>query len=126
MDPDETPAMLWSFRQGGNYMQTPLAYGEEIYFCNDAGILTCYDILTGQGYYRKRLGTGRTGFTASGVAADGKLYFCSEEGQVYVVAAGTEFELLAENELGEECLATAAISEGVLYYRSRSHVTAIR
>jgi len=126
IDPEETEAMVWSYRRRGNYMQTPLAYGEQIYFCNDAGVLTCFDVGSGEELYRQRLGTGRTGFTSSGVAAEGKLYFCSEEGDVYVVAPGREFELLAENSLGEECLSTPALSEGVLYYRGREHVVAIQ
>ena len=56
------------------------------------------------------------GFTASGVAADGKLYFTSEIGEVHVVKAAADYEQLAFNEMGEECLATPAISEGVIYW----------
>ena len=124
MDPDESEHMVWSNRRGGNYMQTPFVYGEEIYFCNDAGILTCYDVNTGEELFRERVGSGRTGFTGSGVAADGKIYLTSEEGDVYVVAPGF-FEVLAVNSLGEECMSSPAISEGVLYFRSRHHVTAV-
>ena len=63
--------------------------------------------------------------SASPVAADGRLYFASEEGVVYVVAEGFEYELLGKNELGEECMATPAIAQGVLYYRTRGHLTAL-
>ncbi len=126
MDPKETEAMVWMHRNRGNYMQTPLVYGEEIYLCGDDGVLTCLDVVTGDQHYRERLGPGgRTGFTGSGVAADGKLYFCSEVGDVYVVAAGMDFELLSENSLGEECMSSAAVSEGVLYYRCRENLVAI-
>jgi outer membrane protein assembly factor BamB len=117
--------IVWSSRRGGNYMPTPVAYGEEIYFCNDRGILTCRDIAGGDEHYRERLGGGGTGFTASGVAADGKVYFADEIGEVYVIAAGMDFEVLAVNELGEECMASPAISEGVLYYRCRQRIVAI-
>ena len=48
-----------------------------------------------------------------------------EEGVVYVVAEGFEFKLLGKSELGEECMATPAVSRGVLYYRTRGHLTAI-
>ena len=125
MDADQDEYMAWSHKRGGNYMQTPLVYGEELYCCNDAGILTCYDVTTGDELYSARLGSGRTGFTSSGVAADGKLYFSSEEGDVHVVRAGRDFELLAVNSLGEECMATPAISEGVLFYRTRQHLVAV-
>lgn len=122
--PDEEPYMIWGKPRRGNYMQTPLAYDTEVYFCSDAGIVTCYEAATGEELYRERLGEGRTGFTSSPVAANGNLYYASEEGDVHVVAMG-EFEVLAINSLGEECMATPAISEGCLYYRTRSHVLSI-
>ena len=64
-------------------------------------------------------------FAASGVAADGKLYFTSEEGEVFVVKPGIEHEVLAKNLLGESCLATPALSEGTIYFRTRRHLIAI-
>lgn len=124
MDPAETEAMRWSTARRGNYMQTPLVVGDEIYFCSDAGILACYRTQTGEEVFRERLGEGTTGFTSSGVSADGALYFASEEGDVQVVTAGF-FEVLAVNSLGEECMASPAISEGVLYYRTRGHLVAV-
>ena len=72
-----------------------------------------------------RLGEGGSGFTASPVAADGKIYFTSEQGEVYVVRAGAQFELLGMNPLGEVCMATPAISEGVLYFRTQHHLLAV-
>jgi outer membrane protein assembly factor BamB len=44
------------------------------------------------------------------VAGDGKIYFTSEEGTVFVLKAGPEYELLEQNEMGEICMATPAIS----------------
>jgi outer membrane protein assembly factor BamB len=125
MNPEESEFTAWSDLRKGNYMQTPLVYGEFLYCCNDAGILTCFDAGTGEEVYRERLGSGRSGFTSSGVAADGKLYFTSEEGEVHVVAEGYEFEQLATNALGEEHMASPAISEGMLLFRTRGHLVAI-
>ena len=121
----EHEAMIWWHPNGGNYMQTPLVYGEELYLCSDAGILACLDLATGEQHYRERLGDGQTGFTASMVAGDGKLYATSEEGTVHVVAAGTSFEPVAKNELGETCMATPAVSDGVLFWRTRGHLVAV-
>ncbi len=125
MDAEECQHMLWSYRRGGNYMQTPVVYGEELYCCRDGGQLSCIDAKTGERHYRKRLGDGASGFTASGVAADGKLYFASEEGEVQVIQADTEFQLLAQNSLGETCMASPAICAGTLFFRTRSHLLAI-
>ena len=119
------PRMAWMHKKGGNYMQTPIVVGGRLYCCNDGGVLACYDAKTGAEIFKERLGAGGQGFTSSGVAADGKLYFTAESGQVHVVAAGTTFETLAVNDLGEECMATPAISEGVIYWRSRGHLTAV-
>jgi outer membrane protein assembly factor BamB len=73
--------------------------------------------------YQKRLG-GKNGYTASLVAADGRIYCTDEEGNVRVVKAGPEFQLLAINKLGEECLSHPAISNGRIYFRGREHVMA--
>jgi outer membrane protein assembly factor BamB len=117
--------IAWSLARDGGYMQTPLVYGGQLYVCRDNGVLSCYDAKTGNRLYQERLGTGRTGFTASPVAADGKLYFTSEEGEIYVVKAGPEFKLLSTNPMGEVCMATPAISEGLLLFRTQGHLVAI-
>jgi outer membrane protein assembly factor BamB len=118
--------VAWSEAYAGAYMQTPLVYGDYFYTCQINGVLGCYEANTGKRMYQTRLGTGATGFTASGVAADGKLYYTSEEGDVYVVKPGPQFQLLATNSMGEVCMATPAISEGVLYFRTRANLVAIR
>ena len=106
-------------------MQTPIVYGDHLYVCRDNGVLSCYNAQTGERLYQQRLAQGRTGFTASPVASNGKLYFTSEMGDVHVVQAGPEFKLLATNPLDDISMATPAISEGVLYFRSRYHLIAV-
>ncbi|MCP4890881.1 MAG: PQQ-like beta-propeller repeat protein [Planctomycetaceae bacterium] len=117
-------SVVWTHPRDGIYLQTPIVYGPHLYACRGNGVLSCYDARTGQRLYRERLGGGG-GFTASPIAADGKLYFISEEGEVYVVRAGPEYELLAKNVMGEICLATPAISGGVLVVRTKGHVFGI-
>ncbi|UCG32136.1 MAG: PQQ-binding-like beta-propeller repeat protein [Phycisphaerales bacterium] len=117
--------VAWSTQRNGAYMQTPLVYGDLLYSCTDSGVLNCYRATTGERLWRNRLGSGRTGFTASPVAADDKLYFASEDGDVYVVQTGPEFKLLATNPLAEICMATPAISEGVLFFRTHKHLVAV-
>ena len=122
---DDSDAIAWYHPRRGIYMQTPLVYGSELYACSDGGVLACFDAGMGDMHYRERLGDGRTGFSASAVAADGKLYFTGESGVVHVVAPGPEFELLSSNDLGETCLATPAVSEGLLLFRTQNHLVAI-
>lgn len=105
-------------------MPTPIVYGGHLYICTNAGILSCYEARTGKKLYSERLG-GEGGYTASPVAADGRLYFTSELGGIRVVKAGPRFELLAVNPLGETCLSTPAISDGLLIVRTEKHLIAL-
>jgi outer membrane protein assembly factor BamB len=122
---DDSEAIAFYHPRRGIYMQTPLVYGYELYACSDGGVLGCFDAGTGESIYRERLGDGTSGFSASAVAADGKLYFTGEAGEVHVIAAGPEFEVLAVNDLGETCMATPALSRGTLFFRTLGHVVAV-
>lgn len=124
-DQTKTQHLAWSSLRGANYMQTPIVYGDFLYGCRDNGVLTCREADTGKTRYRKRLAKGLTGFTASAVAADGKIYFTGEEGIVVVVKAGPIFGKMASNDLGDVCMATPAISEGSLFFRTQHHLIAI-
>jgi outer membrane protein assembly factor BamB len=117
--------MIWTNRRFGAYMQSPFVYGDELYVCRDNGVLTCWDAKTGEQHYRGRLSAG-VGYTASGIAADGKLYYPSEEGEIHVVKAGKEYELLAVNEMGEICMASPAVSAGMLLFRTRTKLVAVK
>jgi outer membrane protein assembly factor BamB len=117
-------AVAWSTDRGGPYMPTPIVYRNHLYVCSNAGIVTCYEAKTGKQVYKERLG-GRGGFTASPVAADGRIYFTSEESGVRVVEAGPKFKLLAVNLLGDPCMATPAISDGMIFIRTQHYVLSI-
>ncbi len=117
--------VAWMKTQRGNYMQTPLVYRGLAYFCNDNGSMTAYDARSGDEAFRERVGSGRTGFTASLVAGDGKIFCTSEEGDVFVLAAGREFKVISQNPLGEPCLATPAVSDGLLIFRTQKSLIAV-
>ena len=74
--------------------------------------------------FEKRLGLD-SACSASLVAADGKIYCPVEEGVVYVLKAGATLDVLAKNQMGEPCLATPAISQGVLYFRTAGSLMAV-
>jgi len=116
--------VAWHKPRGGNYIPSPLVYGDELY-CATSSILTCYDARTGEEHYRQRVGSPLSTFSASPVAGDGKVYMTKDDGTVHVLRAGPEYEVLADNELGELCMATPAISGGVLFFRTRAHLVAI-
>jgi outer membrane protein assembly factor BamB len=59
------------------------------------------------------------------VAADGKLYLASQDGDVYVVKPGRKFELLATNVMGQALMATPALSDGMIILRGENTIYAI-
>jgi outer membrane protein assembly factor BamB len=118
-------AVVWSAPNGGSYIATPLVYGGYVYLANYNGVLRCFDFKTGEKMYEERLGTDAS-CSASPVAADGKIYCPTEQGVIHVIKPGPKFEVLAKNDLGEPCLATPAISQGVLYFRTSASLMAIK
>jgi outer membrane protein assembly factor BamB len=117
--------VAWSSMRGASYMETPVIYEDRLYSCQVDGVLSCYEAGNGKLLYKERLGSGGDGFTASPAASEGKIYFTSEQGAVYVVQPGPEFKVLSTNQMGEVCMATPAISDGTIYYRTQQHVVAI-
>jgi outer membrane protein assembly factor BamB len=124
-DSTSSEYMAWCRKRDGVYLQTPIVYGEHLYACRGNGVLSCYNARTGERIYRHRLGRGDTGFSPSPVAAGGKIYFTSEEGDVFVIQAGPGFNLLATNPMGELCMATPAIADSMLLIRTRSQLFAV-
>jgi outer membrane protein assembly factor BamB len=127
LKPSETSNthVVWSRVNRGSYMPTPLIYGGIVYVLANNGVFDAYALQTGEEIYRQRLTHLGSGFSASPVAADGKIYLSSEDGEMLVIAAGREFKQIATNSMGELLMATPALSNGVMYVRSAASVFAI-
>ena len=121
---DANEHVVWSKHRGGWYIPTPLFLDGILYLCANNGVITALKAETGERVYQNRLDPGSS-FSASPVAADGKLYFASEDGDVFVVRAGPKFELLAKNSMGEVIMATPAISGDLLLVRTQGHLVAL-
>jgi outer membrane protein assembly factor BamB len=124
-DATANAGVAWSKTGRGSYMPTPLAYRGLLYILANNGVFDAYDIATGKEIYRQRLPLVGSGFSASPVAADGKIYLSNEDGEMLVVEAGEAFKHLATNSMGETIMATPALSEGVMYVRGASTLFAI-
>jgi outer membrane protein assembly factor BamB len=127
LKPSETTNqhIAWSMQRGGTYMPTPLIYGEYLYTCANQGVMACYNPKTGERLYQQRIGDKGGSYSASPVAADGKIYLSSEDGEIFVVKAGPKYELLATNQMGEVLMATPAVSDGMIFVRGQHNVLAI-
>ena len=121
---ESSQAIAWSNMTEGTYIPTPLLYGGYLFTLNINGIVSAYDPQTGQRAFRGRVGTGGS-FSASPVAADGRLYVASEDGEIYVLNAGPGLTQIAKNDMKEVIMATPAISDGVIVVRTLGHLYGI-
>jgi outer membrane protein assembly factor BamB len=117
--------VAWRTDRGSSYTSTPIVHNRILYSVTDNGILSAYQVATGERLYQTRVSPAAAGFSASPVAAGNTLYFTSEDGDVFVVQAGPEFKLLATNTMGEVCMATPAVVDGMLIVRTRTQIVAI-
>ena len=114
---------LWSFNDGPD-VPTPVTDGRYFYSIKDNGVIFCLDAKTGERIYGPiRLAVGT--YSASPVLADGKIYITNEDGLTSVIKSGPEFEILAENDLGDYTLSSPAISDGQIFIRTASGLYAI-
>jgi outer membrane protein assembly factor BamB len=127
LKPDETANkyVAWSRQKSGPYMPTPLIYQSHLYILRNQGILACYELASGEEKYAERIPHQGSGFSASPVAADGKIYLPSEDGDIFIVKAGPKFELLGRNALGQLLMSTPAISGGMMFVRAEYDLFAI-
>ena len=116
---NSAPREIWRYEKNFiGVVPSPVLYEGVLYIIRNGGILTSFDAATGQVIKAGRVEGAVGGYSASPVAAAGKIYLASEDGKVAVLKAGREWEVLAVNDLGEGCYATPALSEGKIYLRS--------
>jgi outer membrane protein assembly factor BamB len=111
--------VVWKREKGVSLTPSPLVVGDELYLVSDNGIASCLDSRSGEEHWTKRLGGD---FSASPVFAEGRVYFLNEAGEMYVVKASQEFELLARNDLAERAFASPAVTDNTIFLRSESHL----
>jgi outer membrane protein assembly factor BamB len=113
--------IVWSSATGAPYNPTPIVYGETYYTLFDRGFFTSHEARTGKEIYpRQRITSEASGFTSSPWAYNDRIFAMSEEGDAYVIQAGSEFKVLGKNSLNEMTLATPAVARGSLFVRTAS------
>lgn len=90
-----------------------------LYMVADGGIVTCLDTATGGQVWRERL---PGNYAASPIHADGRLYFCNQEGKTTVVKPGRTWEVLATNTLDSGLMASPAVAGKALFLRTKTHL----
>jgi len=112
----------WIRERGGPHVPSPAYHRGRLYLVSDTGVVMCLDASNGQLIWQERL-KGR--FTISPIVSGDKLILINEKGLATILEAGDKLSILAQNDLGEETLATPALLEGRLYIRTASHLYCI-
>jgi outer membrane protein assembly factor BamB len=113
--------IVWRTTRNCSYVPSPVVCGEYFLVAADNGIATCYLADTGEVQWTERMAPH---YSASLATAGGLVYFIADDGTTKVVRPGPKYEVVAENELGEYCYSSPAISDGRLYIRGERHLFA--
>jgi len=113
-------AIRWRYQKPVPQVPSTLLYKGVLYMINDSGILSSFDPATGNVLKQGRLHGAIDKYFSSPVAADDKVFLIGQGGQVSVLKAAGEWEVMTVNELDDECYATPAIADGHIYIRTRS------
>ena len=125
-DISDSEAIVWRYNRDTPYVPSPLLYKGIIYFLkSNNGILTAFNVETGQAYYGPQRLQGVSGVYASIVGAGDRVYIAGRGGTVNVIQHGPEFKVLAENKLDDSFNASPAIVGSELYLRGTRHLYCI-
>jgi outer membrane protein assembly factor BamB len=108
-------AIVWQANRGGPLVPSPMYLDGRLYFTTDTGIINCLDGKTGKLLWSRRL---EAEFSSSPIEAGGLLYFTGENGVTYLLKAGDKYDLVGQNDLGTPTLASPAVAQGRLIFRT--------
>ena len=116
--PESKLALAWKSKRGTPRKPALTLVGDLLYGIEDGGVTTCWDARTGSVVWNERIGGN---YSASPLAAEGRLYCFSEEGRIVVLSTtGRTFQKLAENQLADGFMASPAVSGQALFLRTKS------
>ncbi|MCG6155091.1 outer membrane protein assembly factor BamB family protein [Rubinisphaera margarita] len=109
----------WTYTRSVSTVPSPIVVDDKLFSINEAGLVACLDCTTGKVLGKRRL-IGK--YSASPIYANGRLYFCSEEGKISVLAPDSDMELLQVNRLDGLIKASPSVVEDTLYLRTATHL----
>lgn len=111
--------IVWTAPKQVASASSPLLVEGGIYMVTNRGVASCLDAKTGESRWTERLGGN---FSASPLAADGRIYLFSEEGKTHAIEPGPAFKLLATSTLDGHIMASPAVADGALLLRTDTHL----
>jgi outer membrane protein assembly factor BamB len=124
-DVTDTDQILWTAEDGLPDMCSPLVTSEYLFLLASWGALTAYDSKTGELLWERDFDAS---FTSSPSWAGGRVYVFGEEGKGWIVQPSREEEevqVIAETDLGEECVTSPAFQDRRIYIRGKEHLFCI-
>lgn len=109
---------IWERNDFGVFVTSPIEYEGRIYLLRHKGEVVCFDPKTGKPFWTAKLPKSLIPYYASPVIAGGVFYASREDGIVFAARVGESFELLGENDMGEQILATPVPFDGKLLVRT--------
>jgi outer membrane protein assembly factor BamB len=119
---NKKPELAYEIRKSAPYVPTGIALGELLFLWSDGGIVSCVDAPSGRINWQERVAGD---FFGSPVCVDGRLFCVSTSGDVVVIKASADFQVLARNPLNELTHSTPAVAGGRMYIRTSSHLISI-
>jgi len=113
---------IWLRNDTGTFVPSPAVYHGRVYLVRDRGEVECLDPATGATIWTAAFPKASSNFYASPVIAGGKLYAAREDGVVFVARVEGQFELLAENNMGERVIASLVPVSNRLLIRGEEHL----
>jgi outer membrane protein assembly factor BamB len=117
--PTQNLQVVWKAKKNVPKKPSLLLIDDLLYGIDDNGVATCWEAKTGEVVWNERIGGN---YSAAPLAAEGRIYFFSEEGKTTIVAASRDFKKLAENQLGDGFMASPAVSGKALFLRTRTEL----
>lgn len=115
--------VLWKKKKQIPDRSSPVLVGDAIFVISNGGVATCFDASTGERHWRERVSGN---YAASPVAADGRIYFFSQEGKTTVIEANKEYAKLATNQLDGRVLASPAFVDASILLRTATHLYRVK
>jgi outer membrane protein assembly factor BamB len=114
--------VAWKVPRSGIQMASPVLCSGHLYLLERrAGVVHCIDAETGEEAYRSRI-PGARAFWASPWVSENKVYCVDTGGTTYVLAGGSEFQVLGTNKIDEMTWSSPAVANDSVYFRTASRL----
>ncbi len=116
----------WERDDFGVFVSSPIAYEGRVYILRHKGGVVCLDPATGEPFWTAEFPRAAAPYYASPVIAGGILYAAREDGVVFSARVGERFELLGQNDMAEQILASPVPFGGRLLIRTAEHLYCVK